>query len=1173
MLAGINTKTRFRNTMLFGVGFYIVLMFTVPMSAYAMLLDLPNAPLFLGRTIKPNVMFIIDDSGSMDWEILRRPGTFTAGLPGFRNSGNLDMTPTPGDRDETLESCAGYNATYYDPNQTYTPWAGRDENNVAFQDQIIIATRNNPFDANSVVNLLTLNDGAGGVPGYFTWNDADGDNDFDAGECPDPTQGGFNHNASFTTVSEMSITERQNFANWYSYYRKREFVMKRSVTPLVRDFNMRMGLGTLHNNNNVGRAIRDVDDGTNRDILLNRMARINSSGGTPLRQRLRAAGRYYDNTLELSDGLGFKEDSPILPAEDGGMCQQNFTMLMSDGFWNGGSPGVGNDDGDNSSAYDGRSYGDGFSDTLADVAMSFYERDLSPLDNVVPISDARDDTNPGQHMVTYTVSFGLNGTLNAPPTDFDAPFVWPQPVADQATTADDMLHAAWNGRGQFLSASDPTELINALSNVLNDIDARGGTAASAAANGGSISTESRVFQAQFDSRDWSGKLLSFEVNDDGSLSSVPEWDAGVILNSKVPSTRNIISYDPVSGSTQTFVWSNLEPAQQALLNINPDTGLVDGLGEQRVNFLRGENVASAAIRDRDEVLGDLINSDPEFVGAPRFFFNFADYQDFFLANNDSSERRRMVYIGGNDGMLHAFDAESGDEQFAYVPGEVFPRLNRLTDPGYTHEFFVDGSPVHGDIQFPSGSSNWRTILTSGYRSGGQGIFTLNVSNPDGFGANDVMFEFTDDDDNDMGFTYSTPQIVRTNRNASDANPASGDWAIVFGNGYNNTVNDGNPSTTGHAVLYVVFIDDATGGINPGDFIKISTNVGDTTTPNGLGSAGVADIDGDARIEFVYAGDLRGNLWKFDLSDTNSGSWGLANGASALFEARGPNGDVQPITAPPLAITHPLGIGQGALIITGSGKFLETNDIDPDAQSTQTLYAVWDRDASPSINDGVSGIRRGQMSQTTITTASGQRFISTAAEPDWLNADGTVNRRGWFLDLPENGERIVRPAIARSGVIFFVTLIPSMAPCVPGGTGFLMALDSATGGIPNSSQTGNPTVFDTNGDGVFDEFDNPGNNVVIGLEQDGIPAEPAVIFDPRPFCERNPTDPSCDTDGDGIPDVSAGGMFPPGLNSFRGCGSDGTRIYLYTTTSNGNISDASAALSNISCGRQAWRQLR
>ncbi len=1138
---------------------------------YAEELDIPNVPLFLGRPVKPNVLLLMDDSGSMDWEILRRPETF-APFPDFPNSGNLDITPTRADRDEILESCPGYNVLYYDPTRVYTPWIGNDSAGNAFGNQSITSARTNPYNAAATIDL-TNDEGFGDPPGYMTWNDADGDGDFDVGECPDPGDAAYDYANQFTSTvagfgvnTVMTAADQQNFANWYSYYRKREYVLKRAVTPVINSVNMRVGLGTLHNNNTVGTAISDLTVGTNRGTLLNNTLNIDSANRTPLRQRLEDAGEYFDQGDDAASHapLGITDSTPILPAAQGGMCQQNFTLLMSDGFWNETAPNVGNADGDGNSDYDGASYADAFSNTLADVAMDFYERDLdTTLDNVVPVQESRNDLNPAQHMVTYTVSFGLNGTLDAGPTDFDTTFAWPEPISDEATTTDDIRHAAWNGRGQFLSANDPEELIFALNNVLNDIEARSGTAASAAANGGSISTESRVYQAQFDSSDWSGKFLSFQVNNNGTLNGQPIWEAGELLNNSDPSGRNLVTMNPVTNAASAFEWATLHPTQQAMLNIDPATGLDDGLGEQRLLALRGGNINNPNIRMRTNVLGDLVNSDPEFVGAPRFFFGFGGYQSFFEAN---ISRKQTVYVGGNDGILHAFDAISGVELFGYIPGKVFPRLNQLTNPDYVHEFYVDGSPVYGDVQLGSGAGGWRSILAAGLRGGGQGLYALDITNPNAFSSSKVLFEFTDAHDADLGFTYATPQIVRMNNDQ---------WAIVIGNGYNNTVADGSASTTGTAALYIIFIQGASnGGISSSDFIKIPVGTADVNSPNGLGSVGVADIDGDARVDYLYAGDLRGDLWRFDVTSSNPSSW-VGNGGEVLFSSTGPAGVGQPITAAPVAIGHPLGIGQGALILFGSGKFIETGDVDPATQVTQTFYAVWDRAASPNFNSNPT-INRAGMNATTISTSGNSRIIADAADPDWLDTDGNQSTLGWYLDLPEQGERVIRQAISRNGVIFFVSLIPSLEPCVSGGTGFLMAFDANTGGVPNPDQVENPTVFDTNGDGEFNELDNVGGSAVIGLEQEGIPTLPAIIFDPRPLCERDPA--QCDTDGDGdIDDDDAGGSivdpFPPPLNSFRGCGSDGTRIYLYTTTSTGDITEASASLSSINCGRQAWRQRR
>ena len=306
---------------------------------YADELDIPNVPLFLGRPVKPNVLFLMDDSGSMDWEVLRRPETF-ASFPTFPNSGNLDITPTRNDRDEMLESCVGYNTLYYDPNRVYTPWVGNDSAGNPFGNQDITAARTNPYNPASTRDL-TDDEDFGDPPGYMTWNDADGDGEFDIGECPDPGDDSYDYVNQFTATvggfgveAVMTAAEQRNFANWYSYYRKREYVLKRAITPVINSIDMRVGLGTLHDNNDVGTPIRDLATGNNRSLLLDQTLNINSDFRTPLRQRLEDAGQYFDQTDSVSNhaSLGFTDSNPILPADQGGACQQNFTLLMSDGF-------------------------------------------------------------------------------------------------------------------------------------------------------------------------------------------------------------------------------------------------------------------------------------------------------------------------------------------------------------------------------------------------------------------------------------------------------------------------------------------------------------------------------------------------------------------------------------------------------------------------------------------------------------------------------------------------------------------------------------------------------------------------------------------------------------------------------------------------------------------------
>lgn len=1213
--------------------------------ASAMLLSIPDLPLFVGVDIAPNVFLEIDDSGSMDWEVLTSEhfmycsyipspdnGATCANFqhsdtmifPRLNNFNLRNWLYYSDTNDNTLaESCqdfqgggafnsvrrcvangynpivdewrffsSDHNLMYFNPNVDYQPWVG-------FPNANFNAARSNPQPGSTGNgNLADLN----GFE-FAVWVDSRGY----VGAHPDPVstdmtstpngevdlwdshirvrvnngnfqcwnvdyttaaftptrqQSGMSNTACAPFINNQSLGDlQQNIANWYEYSRRRSLITRGAVVQLLDEVpNLRYGMSLINEFASLfvemppaGATAPDIQI-HNDDLIDDFLDHDWQNFGTPLRLGLRRVGEYFD---AASNPLDEGRTSPIIEA-----CQKNFAVTFTDGFWNGGNPGVGDVD------------GDGIGNRLADVAMEFYNRDLdTSLDDIVPV-DAF-DTNTAQHLVSYTIAFGLEGALvdndddgwPNPPLARNSNVWWNAGGGGNSSRVDDLWHAAFNARGEFISASRPEQVATALLDTLQNIVDRTGTAASAATNGGSISSESRVYQAIFNSEDWSGQLFSFKVQNDGTLSTTPEWDAGALLNARSPSyfsgSRTIITTDPATNNSYEFLWGNLTPAQQAMLDQEPNTGIPDGLGEQRVNMIRGVDVSNPLIRKPDNKLGDLINSDPEFVAAPRFFFNFDDYQTFFI-NNET--RRPMVYIGGNDGMLHGFDGVTGEEMFNYIPSAVIPRLNQLTEPAYSHQFYVDGSPVYGDVQI---SGNWTSILTGGLRSGGQAMYALDITNPDSFTASNVLWEFSDADDPELGFTFAKPTIVRMNNNK---------WAVVFGNGYNNAEPDANrppDSQAGDAALFILFIEDGVDGFQTGDFVKIKTNSGTLANQNGLGSVGAGDINGDGMVDALYAGDLQGNLWKFDVSSTNPASWKIDFGGDALFTAVNGGGVTQPITGAPIAVPHPLGIGQGVLVLFGTGKFIEGPDANPLTTPEQSFYAIWDRDLSTIVTDTSHDFARSDLAEIKITTTGNQRFINevTSTEPIWLDSSGVPVNRGWFVDLPDQGERVIRPALARSGVVFFVTLIPSDEPCIPGGTGFLMALDISTGGVPSPEKLGSPAVFDTNGDGVFDEFDNPGDEVVIGLEQGGIPALPAVIFDPRPLCVRDPANAACDTDGDGTVDADELPVptFPPPLNKPRSCGAETTRMYLYTTTSNGGITNASAAMDTLSCGRTAWRQ--
>ena len=1087
---------------------------------------LANTPLFLqSGSVQPNIFFMVDDSGSMDWEVLKSTGALAiADYSGFRNRDNLDYTPDRTDRDELLESCAGYNVLYYNPNTTYTPWTGVDINGNAYQDQSITAALNDPYNPASGSRDLTDDEGLGDPPGYMTWSD-DGDGVFEQGECPDANDPGFDYNSQFVATvggfgptRVMTAAEQTNFANWYSYYRKREYVAKRALSQIIDASDARMGLATLHNNNTVRTLVRDVDDITtpvdttaqaNKGALMRNLFRVNSSGRTPLRQALHDTGEYF------ADNSGWGP-TPILPASQGGECQQNFTILMSDGFWNGGDPVVGNTDQDGTGPFDGGDYADTFSNTLADVAMAYYETDLSPLADKVPVNAGIDENN-AQHMVTYTVGFGVDGTLAADQVPGQPNFNgWPQPTADTQTTIDDMRHAAFNGRGQFLSARDPEELIDSLGQYIANIEARKGTAASVSFNSTNLNTGTRVFQSIFDSSRWSGDLLAKDILIDPvtkvATISGTAWQASTDIDGRTPASRQIVTYDDTTGSGVNFAWNALNSAQQSDLRTNPSGGTDnEATGMARLDFIRGNRGCesgslstcsytdtngdthnSKSLRDRISALGDIVHSSPYFVGPPSLGYPdsiepSAPYSAFAISNR---LRPGITYVGANDGMLHAFN-DNGVEVFAYIPASLFSTdadagLHYLSDPSYTHRYYVDLSPTVQDAYISvGGTTAWRSILVGALRGGGKGLFAIDVTYPSALASNaagQVMWEFSH---NDLGYTFSDIQIGKMN---------NGKWAAIFGNGYNN-----DPSGDGRAKLFILYLD----GSNAASPIIIDTGVGtlDPTSKdcanansdcNGLSTPRLADLNGDGTIDRIYAGDLHGNLWAFNVTDKiSTGSWLPAYGANPLFRACSATpctaSNRQPITDQPDVTLHPTQTAYSTrpntLVFFGTGQYLTQAD---NANSQlQSFYGVWDSNTGNLDRSALQA----QTLQTTYNDAVLGNVRTITSNP--VNYSST--EKGWLIDLPISGERSVTNPAAFGSVVFFNTVIPSVASsnmCGVGGSGWLMAVDLLTGGEPAF------IPIDVNNDGVFDSTDQLSGVSVVGTDSSGVPAESRFISNKR-----------------------------------------------------------------------------
>ena len=1081
---------------------------------------LANSPLFLSTDVQPNIFFMVDDSGSMDWEVLLSNDARTAHT-NAPDSGTLDFTPSSSDggnsTDEERDLCYAYNVLAYNPNRSYTPWRGVDSAGNTYGNMTVTAARNDPYSPTGTTNLSNHF--------YLPWND-DGDGVYESGECPTPYPGSDDTltSSECTTasgcvlVTSLSAAQQTNYANWFSYYRKREYVAKRALSQIVKESTTRMGLSTLHNNNGVRTLVADIDDistpinttaQTNKTNLLDNLFNINSSGGTPLRQALEDVGQYYEGNKTSSWG-----SSPILPAGQGGECQQNFTILMSDGFWNGNDPAVGNADTDDNTAYDGDLYADdeaGVSNTLADVAMHYYERDLdtSLPNNVRTVQGV--DTNTAQHMVTYTVAFGLTGNLPADEKPGDTGFAWPTPTADTLSTIDDMRHAAFNGRGQFLSAADPQGLIDSLSAAISDIADRTGTAAAVSFNSTSLQTDTKLLKASFNSDHWSGDVTAFDMIENPVTKTISlgpiAWEASTDLDARTASSRTIVTYDGSSGIE--FSWSSLTAAQQNDLRTDSSGNLEnEAAGMARLGYIRGEHgceqdsaltcsytdangntYSSQTLRERTSRLGDIVHSSPAYVGPPSTPYpdniESTPYRDFV---STYSTRTGMTYVGSNGGMLHAFD-DAGVELFAYIPSMVFSTgngegLHHLTEAGYQHRYFVDLSVTVADAfaDLGSGTADWHSVLVGGLRGGGKGLFAIDVTDPASFTsasnvASKVLWEFTHDD---LGYTFSDIKIGKMN---------NGKWAAIFGNGYNN-----DPTGDGTSKVFVVYLD----GSNVSAPVILETGEGtiangDCSDPgsdcNGMSTPATVDLNGDGTVDRIYAGDLHGKLWAFDVSSTTASYWASAYGTSPaytpLFTACVATpcdaSNRQPITSKPAVARHPFMRSVTTLpnlmVFFGTGQYITTTDsLSADSQS---FYGVWD--------SGVSNLAPDTLVEQTITDdASNGIEVRTITD---YSVDYSV-KKGWKIPLPTSMERMVTNPLGYGSLVFFNTMIPSATTCAAGGSGWLMAVDMLNGGTPSFQP------IDVNADGAFDTNDMVGTTASVGTRSSGIPTDSTFISDKR-----------------------------------------------------------------------------
>ncbi|HZY19500.1 MAG TPA: PilC/PilY family type IV pilus protein [Ramlibacter sp.] len=712
----------------------------------------------------------------------------------------------------------------------------------------------------------------------------------------------------------------------------------------------------------------------------------------------------------------------------------------------------------------------GSANSLADVAMYYYNTDLRHTDlgncsgalgtdvcrdNVPGNTDVAQrsfgDSAAWQHMTTFTLGLGVSGLLNYDKnylTQTTGDFVsilnrskdWPVPGATKgAENTDDLWHAAVNGRGQYFSAGDPASLAASLKSAFDEIlPVTGAAAAASTSSLQPVQNDNDVYVAQFTTQDWTGDVLAYTIDPKlGTISKAPTWSAQAELKTKAPIDRKIYypKPNPTAGAVnlREFTFTNLsddsygahftsfcskagagngaKPAQCVDFNAAQTTDADSGAN--LVSYLRGtQNLAS--YRARKAVLGDIIGSSPLYVGKPAFKYTENNYATFASLK---STRQAVVLAGANDGMLHAFDRADGKELWAFIPSFVLPNLYKLADTAYAsnHSFFVDGSPQMGDIYVGTGDTpGWKTIVVGGLNAGGRGYYALDVTDP----ANPkFLWEFRD---TDLGLTFGNPIITKR---------ADGTWVVVFTSGYNN-VNTGD----GNGHLYVL---DANTGAQ---LTKISTMLPDNTaagnsaTPSGLAKLNVwvDDVDNNLAKRF-YAGDVLGNLWRFDIDNLVEPH----QAALQLAKFTSPDGTPQSITTKPMLAEVRYNGGVFSVVYVGTGRYL--GGADPGNSKVQSMYAVKD----PLTNTSLGTVRDGTdlvvQSSAAITTADKKPGRTVTASPvNWLT------KSGWRMDFPVGGERVtVNPQLTLN-TLTVASILPSDTACTVGGESFLYRFDILTG---------------------------------------------------------------------------------------------------------------------------------
>lgn len=759
--------------------------------------------------------------------------------------------------------------------------------------------------------------------------------------------------------------ELQNFANWFQYYRKRKLMLGASMGQVLAGVtNVRGAVVGFNSNQPTSVSMLDFDatsNAANDKAVIGRFYDNPSSGGTPTRQTLNYIGQQFRNTPGIIQYA----------------CQRNAAFVVTDGF--GEATSVTPPTYDRTTWSSPTPLGVPYTGTLADLGLALFtinpRPDLTtgrvPFDPTDTTPGA--DRNPNLHVNTYAITLGARGTVWPSATDpFVAPPVWPNPnVSRSPTSIDDLWLATLNGRGQMLLADNVSSLTQGVQDVINDILFKSGSQSAVGLVNPNITYGSNtVYWSSYNGKGWSGDVNAGPIDlVTGQVATTGNWSAAQRLDVRDWATRRIGSFNGTAGVPFTAA------AIGSLLGGGPTS-----TAEQLIDFLRGDrSLEGSLFRRRTSRLGDIVNAEP-------------------VEHPDGS----VVFQAANDGMLHAFRTSDGEELWSYVPSSVLAGLGSLANKVYSHRFFVDGTP---SVQKVDGG---KVILVGGLRAGGQGFYALDVTqtsaNSDADVAAKVLWEFPNAATsaairNSLGLSFSRPAIVRT---------ASQGWVVLVGSGYN---------TSGDGKGRVYMLNALTGALIR-EFV--TTAVADL----GAISAFVLRDGGLETASFAYAGDLSGNLWRFDLE---------TGAVSRLAVLKDGLAQPQPITAAPELTL----VRNQRLVLVGTGKLMGVSDFS--GTQVQSFYALVDR------GDEITNVRS-DLELRTLTVSGDTRNLSAAA-PNWTTG------KGWYFDLPSGEVANTDPLIAQ-GAVFFTANKPTAAACA--SQSFIYMVDIETGSQrPPSVFTGTP----------------------------------------------------------------------------------------------------------------------